>query len=270
MSNVDGTPVYCQKCGRQWTTRAQKKAICTNKDCKSTRIYRSADNTRFNETSDFIAARTKTAEKMTAPLQQFAKEQSAEEPAGMSAEEKTYIKDLFQDDGKTPKVEPSGIKSILEGLPKPSDFLVSSVQNLSLFPARILGAHWIMSREEAEMIASAAIPALKEVGINLNQLDPKWALAAAFAIYALPKALITFFGAPQSDEPPTPPDVREESTEFRDSQFSPPPHVRKPITHREKVESEFEDFRDKYGGSLDEAGRDLHADARSIKKPRLR
>lgn len=263
MSEKEGTEVYCAKCGRSWTTHAKKKAVCTNKDCKSIKIHRVADDSRYNETTDFIRARTNTAKKMKAPLEQFVKEESAEPVSEFQDSEKKILKDLFQEDGRTPKMEIEGVGSLLAGLPKPSPYLVSSVQNFSLIPARLLGIQWIMADEEAELIAGSLIPVLKELGINVNKLDPKISLAIALGIYALPRVLVMLFGGgAQPDMSSTEGRPVQRSTEDTGT----PPPKNSPITHAEKVEAEFEQFRQYYGDSLDEEGKDKYKNKRGIKK----
>lgn len=269
MNDDEGTEVYCELCNRNWVTRAKKKAVCTNKDCKSTKIRRRDNDEKFNQTTDFIKSQSKTAEKMTTPLKEFVAEQSASPIEEFEQSEKKVLQQLFEKDGRTPKTEFEEVGSLLANLPKPSPYLVSSVQNLSLIPARIFGAQWIMAPEEAELIAASMIPVLKEIGINVNKLDPKISLAIALGMYALPRLIVMFFSKKGGEiEPPEQSETSETVIPSPSRDFGTPPPTNKPITHAEKTEAQFEEFKELYSSSLDEQGKDLYASQRGIKKPK--
>lgn len=212
---------------------------------------------------------------MTTPLKEFAQEQSASPIEEFESSEKKVLQSLFEKDGRTPKTEFEEVGSLLANLPKPSPYLVSSVQNLSLIPARIFGAQWIMAPEEAELIAASMIPVLKEIGINVNKLDPKISLAIALGMYALPRLIVMFFSKKgegsrisKQSEPPGEDAHSEPVIPSPSRDFGTPPSPTKPITHAEKTEAQFEEFRELYSSSLDEQGKDLYSSQRSIKKPK--
>ena len=120
------------------------------------------------------------------------------------------------------------------------------------------------------MIATAAIPALKEVGININKLDPKWGLALTVGIYALPKLLMTFFPSPETNPPPPSSATPKPRTMHYEGTIDDPPPKNSPITHAEHVEAQHEEFKELYSESLNPDGSDKYANRRGIKKPSVR
>jgi hypothetical protein len=207
---------------------------------------------------------------MIAPLEELGKEESAEEITGLDDSEKTVLKQLFEADGTTPKMSQEGLPDLLGGMPQASPFLVSSVQNLSILPARILGNHWIMSEEEASMIAGALIPVLKEMGISVTQLDPKLALAVTIGIYALPKIIVTILSRRGARTPSDQPYQEVSTREHSSGKSEVRPRPKTAFTAKEATEAQYEEFREKYAASLDEEGKDLFPEKRTIQKPRKR
>lgn len=250
MSKREPTPVRCEKCGREWNTRAEKKAICTNPSCKSTKILDLITGEKYNKTDPFISEQRKqSAKRMQIDLDEVIAE---EEP-----QKKAIYGELFEEDGRTPKLEPQGqgdLSDLFRNLPKASPHLVAAIQNASIIPARFLGAHWYMSPEEAEWIASALVPLINELGMS-KLMDWRISLAAAGLVYLIPRLVLTFFAQPKKEQVP------------KYQEATPPPARSKPITTAEHVEAQNQEFIRKYGGSLDEEGKDKYADARRIRKP---
>jgi hypothetical protein len=270
----EGTQVKCSQCGNVWTTRAKKKAICTNTSCKSTKVIVTETGEKYNKKSSFIDEKEKKrAERVREPFEDLKAEFDESDEQG--EDQKASLFDvLFDKDGKTPKASDEGMKDIFKGLPKPSPVLVSTVQNISTMPARIFGAHWLMSQEEAEMIAGAAIPIFKELGLRIDRISPRILFLGAIGMYIIPRLLQTWLqrrAARDGTEEPEMVDltgarVGEPETNYENFQRQ-AQGVASRSNLRKAVDEQVAQFQRDYGDSLDEEGNDKFKDRRSIRKP---
>lgn len=176
------------------------------------------------------------------------------------------LSSLFGKDGKTPKITPE-LKAVFAGLPKPSPILTANIQQLSMLPARYLGMHWLMSKEEAEMIASSAVALAKDAGIKLIDLPPATLLAVAFGLYAGTRAIPHVVAWLFPDKKPSDPDftvpepVDTPFTQYPEEDFAPVPKEGLPVEEQTP-----DKFARSYGKSLDEEGRDKYAKDRGFNK----
>ncbi|MHA2238052.1 MAG: hypothetical protein ACXAB2_06750 [Candidatus Hodarchaeales archaeon] len=270
----DGTEVKCLKCGNIWVTRAKKKAICTVGSCKSTKVIVTDTGEKYNLKSAFVTEQEKArAEKVREPFEEL-KTELEESDEKFKEEKGDIFSVLFEKDGKTPKATDQGIKDVFKGLPKPSPVLVSTVQNLSVMPARLFGAYWLMSQEEAEIIAGAAIPIFRELGLRVDKISARWLFLGAILMYILPRLLQAWFArraARSGDSMPPEVDFSQAEVGNVDKNFEELNKVAHGIASRSKirkaVDEQVAEFRRDYGDSLDEQGNDQFKDRRSIRKP---
>jgi hypothetical protein len=270
----DGKEVKCLKCGNIWVTRAKKKAICTVGTCKSTKVIITETGEKYNLKSAFVTEQEKArAEKVREPFDELRAEfEDSDDP---SKEEKSSSFDvLFEKDGKTPKATDQGIKDIFKGLPKPSPVLVSTIQNISVMPARLFGAYWLMSQEEAEIIASTAIPIFKELGLRIDKINARYLFVGAILLYIVPRLIQAWLArraARTGEAPPEMVDLTGAEVGNPENNYDQVRKVAQGIASRSKlrkeVDKQVQEFKENYGDSLDEFGNDKFADRRGIKKP---
>lgn len=253
MAQKEATRVQCQVCGRIWATRAEKKAICTNAKCKSTKVIIVATGEKYNVKDPFIQKQEQiTAEKMRVKPKGKGIPYTEQMPT-----QDEVIDVLFEEDGKTPKIDQKEFLQIFKDLPKPSPQIIAICQNLSYPLTEVLGPHWMMAPEQAEFIAAAAMQVLNEQGVKLGGIPGHWVLVAAIAIYVVPNLLINLYDYLYKPKEagggvsPSPPPV------------SPPTQT--PVAA--EIEHQFEEFAEVYHESLNPDGSDKYADRRGIKKP---
>lgn len=272
MAVSNGTVVTCVKCGNEWTTRAKKKAVCTNRKCKSQQVNIKATGVRYHARGQFIDTledqqARQILEEGAENLKESMKIEVDKKPiAEKEIKGDDLLSSLFGKDGKTPKITPE-LKAVFAGLPKPSPILTANIQQLSMLPARYLGMHWLMSKEEAEMIASATVAVAKDAGLKLIDLPPATLLAVAFGLYAGTRAIPHVIGYLFPDKKPSDPDftvpepVGAPSTHYPEEEFAAVPEQDLPVE-----ELKPDKFARSYGDSLDEHGRDKYASDRGFSK----